>query len=61
MPRVLGQDENRRIEYNGLFELELLKYHYRFTNEVWDNLPYEERVTKLAAFRIIQTHPELKG
>ena len=61
MPRVVGQDDTRRIEYNGLLELELLKYHYRFTDEQWYSLDQEERTTKLAVFRILQTHPELRG
>jgi len=51
-------EESRRIEYSGELEIELLKYHYRFTDAEWQRLSARERIIKLAVFRIACEHGE---
>lgn len=47
--------------YSGELEIELLKYHYRFTDEQWDSLSAGERIVKLAVFKIINETPALRS
>lgn len=39
-------------------EVELLKFHYRWTDADWNALSARERVIKLAVFRIVNEHSE---
>jgi hypothetical protein len=48
------------MEYSGELELELLKYHYRFTDEQWAAIPDKEKAVKLAVFKIVQENPGLR-
>lgn len=58
---VKGDKEDRRIEFGGELERELVKHHYRLTDKQWATLPAKERAIKTAVFRIINEHGDFFG